>query len=690
MNATLAGRRFEDEWLVRVLSSRGALRDEDAVRLRSEGHPYVSEALLREGLLSGEGLELALRESYGLVLVSPRREDVEKLALGLVPEPLCRRRRLLPLRADEGSIEVAMANPLDEEALVDVRGVTGRNPVPLYCLPGVLTELTDALHDPDGAVFDLLEKMGEGDAVELVSPVRADAVHDQDDIRAPVIRLVNMLIVNAMRRRASDIHIEHIESASVVRYRIDGVLHNAITLPLRLAAGAVVARLKIMANLDIADHLRPQDGRAELLVGGRDLSLRVSTLPTQFGEKAVVRILDRRAAQVSLADLGFQPEQAAKLERQLAPAQGLVIVTGPTGGGKTTTLYSLLNIVRQEGINIVTIEDPVEYRLEGINQVQVQEKQGLGFAQALRSVLRQDPDVIMVGEIRDRDTAEVAIQAAMTGHLVLCTLHANDATAAITRLADMGIEPFKIGSVVTAITAQRLVRRLCVECRKPVPGAPHFQPGRCKCCGFTGYRGRLGLLELFLPDQALRARISAGAPDAELRAQAVKRGALHELGADALGHMMEGHITLEQATPYLKEQSPPAQRPEVRGTRIILAEDEPASRSLLAAALGREGYDVIEVADGNQALDAAAGGADLLLTDLHMPVMDGRELIRRVRAEAGLVGLPVIMLTADQDDSKQQEALEAGADDFLVKPVKPALLAARVKAALRRAAKVPS
>jgi type IV pilus assembly protein PilB len=687
---TVIERRFQDEWIVRTMTALPGVGAETVLRLRREGHAFLSEALLRAGLLSTGDLSRALFQSYGIAYAEPRREDVDKLAAALLPEAFCRRRRLIPLSLKEDVLQVAMANPLDDEALADVRGLTGRAPAVSYCPPGILDKLLDAVYDPDSAVLALLEKVGDGTDVEMIG--EAAGMEDRaQDVRAPVVSLVNSLISNAVRRKASGVHIEHEEDAASVRYRIDGVLRHVMSIPRRRIAGAVIARLKIMAELDIADHMRPQDGRAALRVGGHDIGLRISTLPTQYGEKAVIRLLDRRSAEVPLAALGFPPEQADGLRALTRAAQGLVIVTGPTGSGKTTTLYSLLNLLRGEEVNIVTIEDPVEYSLEGINQVQIHEKQGLTFAAALRSVLRQDPDVIMIGEIRDRETAEIALQAAMTGHLVLATLHANDTLSAVTRLVDMGVDAYKIGPALLAVTAQRLVRRLCPLCRRRDETTPYYKAAGCEKCGFTGYTGRLSLLEMLAPDAELRSRVSAGGREDDLRGKAAARGVLHELSADILWHLTQGDTTLEEALPYFNASAAPAAaapeapRPEaIPRPRILIVEDDPSTRMLLRAALTKGGCAVTEASDGGEALGLfAREGADLIVTDLQMPVLDGRELIRRLRGGAD-GGPPVIVLTSDMDERSQQETLEAGADDYVAKPVKPALLLARVNAALRR------
>jgi len=544
----------------------------------------------------------------------------------------------------------------------------------------------------------------------------------EEKVQVPVIKLADAIIVNAVRMGSSDIHIEHDEKESHVRYRIDGILKNIMDLPRHIAVGPLVARIKIMADLDIAQHRRPQDGRAKLLVGMQEVGLRVSILPTSFGEKVVMRILENRTAEVLLEKLGFEPTVASRMEMALQAAQGIFLVTGPTGSGKTTTLYSLINRLRSEDINIVTVEDPIEYKLEGINQVQVQEKQGLGFATVLRSVLRQDPDIILVGEIRDQETAAIAFQAAMTGHLVLSTLHTNDSVSSIIRLADMGVERFKIAPGLIAITAQRLVRRLCPACKEPVKApeadsalagafarqglkAEYHKSVGCAKCDFNGFKGRLPLLEFLEITPELKERISAGAGETELRETALERGALRTMLVDALWHVSRGDTTLEEIQPYVqlvpearaaaKKRAPAPAPPTVQSPaepvvraasdRILVVDDDTVSRSILRKILQNKGYAVEEAEDGIQALDKIAQDPpDLLLLDLHMPNMDGHGVIRALRQSLGMLALPIIILTADADEKSQEESLNLGADDYIIKPIKPLLVLARIDAAFRR------
>ncbi|MBV9080387.1 MAG: type II/IV secretion system protein, partial [Elusimicrobia bacterium] len=559
--------RFEDEWLTKVLQHFPQVTPDVLEAFREKCVQYLSQALVQNHLVSEEPLGQTVEAVFHVGYVNHRSGQIDKNVFNLFNERLCRRYLFVPLRTIAGQIEIATANPMDRAMLADIEMACGMRPVPFFCIPERVECLIWQFYNPKGAMQDLLLRFDRHQAVEVVSTF--EHVGPAPEGRAPVVQLLDAIIEKAVRMKASDIHIEHDETSSLVRYRIDGSLRNIRLLPQNVAKGSLVSRIKIMADLDITVHHRPQDGRAKIRVGADDIGLRVSTLPTKYGEKAVIRILDRRAAEVPFERLGFNPKLAARIEALLKLSQGLLLVTGPTGSGKTTSLYSMLNKVKSDRTNIVTIEDPIEYRLEGINQVQVNDRQGLGFANVLRSVLRQDPDVIMVGEIRDRETADVAFQAAMTGHFVFTTVHANDTISSFSRLVDMGVERYKIGPGLLAVTAQRLVRRLCSACKKPVTAADvdcglvafiksqgfdtteYFRPTGCRDCGFTGYSGRLALLEFLEVRQQLRDQISTGVDEAALRESAIRSGLLATLTQDALWHLTRGETSVAEIAPYI-------------------------------------------------------------------------------------------------------------------------------------------
>jgi len=382
-------------------------------------------------------------------------------------------------------------------------------------------------------------------------PAVEDLLASTDD--APVIRMINALLTQALREGASDIHIEPFEQISVVRFRIDGTLRDLVE-PARALHGAIVSRLKIMAQLDIAEKRLPQDGRIALRVAGKPVDVRVSTIPTGHGERVVLRLLDKQAGRLDLTQLGMDAATLAHMDRLIKEPHGIVLVTGPTGSGKTTTLYAALSRLDTAALNIMTVEDPIEYDLDGISQTPINARIDMSFARALRTILRQDPDVVMIGEIRDLETAQIAVQASLTGHLVFATLHTNDAVSAVTRLVDMGVEPFLLASSLIGVGAQRLVRRLCLECRKPVlhEGKSYYAAVGCAACNRSGYRGRTGIYELLSVDDELRRLIHDRAAEQVLRAHVVARG-MRSLRDDAMRWAAAGVISLEEAVRVTRE-----------------------------------------------------------------------------------------------------------------------------------------
>ena len=711
--------RFKDEWLVAALSSLPAVGPVKIAELRVEKVPLICESIISKGLVGPAEIAQCVRSRFNIDTELSLPAAIDRLTLSLVPEKYCREHSVVPLLATEGFVDVAMANPLDSAAISDVESLTGRTARPKFAFPGTLSVCLEKIFNQDKLIFDLLEKIGPAEEVEVVG--HSAAVEVGEDVRTPVIRLVNSILVQAVHKKASDIHIEHEELTSHVRYRVDGELQAGWSLPRTLASGAVVARIKIMANLDVTNHMRPQDGRAKLKIGVIEIGLRVSTLPTAFGEKVVLRILDKRAAEVPFEKLGFTPEVVRGLEACMQSPQGIILVTGPTGSGKTTSLYSMLSKRRGVSTNIVTIEDPIEYKLEGINQVQVNEKQGLNFPGVLRSVLRQDPDVIMIGEIRDKETADIAFQAAMTGHLVFSTLHTTDTLSTLSRLLDMGVERYKIAPGLLAITAQRLLRRLCPACRQEFPagqmsdplagameaaGLPArlWKPVGCTTCAGSGYMGRISIIELLTFTQELKDLINSGASEADIRASALSTGNLRTMMRDLLGHLTDGDVDLAEATPYLSLQplktkepsaipiaaaTPAASAPKPGKLTVMIVDDDDVMRLLARTGLRDQGYEFVEASDGAEALEQLTKTKpDLLLLDLKMPRLGGMEVIRGVRDGLGMRDLPIVVLTAEKDDVSQELALTLGADDYIPKPFKAGIVSARINAALRRAGKL--
>ncbi len=529
------------ELLVREkLISLQQLRSAQEEQRRTGGN--LGYALAKLGYLSDSEMTNFLSAQYKVPAVNLDEYEVDPEVLKLVPKEVAEKHKIVPLSRAGSSLIVAMSDPTNLHAIDDIKFLTALNVEPVVASETAIMATLDRYYNAGPSYDEVMAGFEEGEIAfgseeEEVNVLELEKASED----APVVRLVNMILLNAIKKGASDIHVEPYEKKLRVRYRIDGVLLEEMSPPLKLKS-ALVSRLKIMSSLDIAERRLPQDGRIKLKLGkDREMDFRVSVLPTIWGEKVVLRLLDKGNLQLDMTKLGFDPGPLADFKWAIGQPWGMVLVTGPTGSGKTTTLYSALSELNRTDSNISTAEDPVEYNLPGINQVQMHEEIGLNFAMALRSFLRQDPDIIMVGEIRDFETAEIAVKAALTGHLVLSTLHTNDAPSTISRLLNMGVEPFLITASVNLVLAQRLARRVCSGCAEPVAADPKvladlgFTPeqmasaklmkGRgCKTCNNSGYKGRVALYEVMRFTDNLREMVLQGASTAELKAAAIKQG----------------------------------------------------------------------------------------------------------------------------------------------------------------------
>jgi type IV pilus assembly protein PilB len=500
---------------------------------KSLGRVLIDMELVSEGHLVS-----TLASHLGLEYVDLDEYPVDNSAAALISDSLARRYQALPIGWNDGRLIVAMADPSNVFAVDDIRTITGAEVRTVVATRPAILATIDKYHRLDSEAEDISAQA----ASEFAEEEDLSAVHQVVE-DAPIVKLVNMLITQAVADRASDIHIEPSEHDVRVRYRIDGVLHEVMRPPKTIQSG-IISRLKIMADINIAERRVPQDGRVSVTVSGKQVDLRVATLPTVFGEKIVMRILDKSNALLRLSDLGFLPASMERFEQSYRKPYGTILVTGPTGSGKSTTLYATLNILNEESRNIITVEDPVEYRLPGINQVQVNNKAGLTFAGALRSILRSDPDIVLVGEIRDKETATIAVEAALTGHLVLSTLHTNDAATTPTRLVEMGVEPFLVASALDCIVAQRLARRLCDRCKegyRPQVGeltaagwdtseldeVPEiFRPVGCGVCSQTGYYGRFAIHEVLNISEEVERMIVEREHSEDMKKMAIAQGML--------------------------------------------------------------------------------------------------------------------------------------------------------------------
>lgn len=536
---------------------------------RSSGK-RLAYSLTKLGILAERELSDFLSRQYGVPPISLDEYEIDEETLALVPKEVALKHLCIPVQKAGGSLIVAMSDPTNIYAIDDLKFLTGLNIEPVVSTDTAIEAAIERSYAEEEQVRDYSEVLGnmELDEIDVAEAGGDDfdAVDSENEAgQAPVVKLCNLILINAINKGASDIHVEPYEKGYRVRYRIDGVLQHEMNPPLKLR-NAITSRFKIMANLDIAERRLPQDGRIKIrMSGGREMDFRVSTLPCLFGEKIVLRLLDKENLQLDMTKLGFESKPLADFKSSIHKPYGMCLVTGPTGSGKTTTLYSALSELNNDDVNISTAEDPVEFNLEGINQCQMHDDIGLNFAAALRSFLRQDPDIIMVGEIRDFETAEISVKAALTGHLVLSTLHTNDAPSTVNRLLNMGVEPFLVTASVNMIVAQRLARKICGDCKVEDPeksvealvdaGMSQKEAKECKVmkgkgcntCGDTGHKGRVALYEVMVLTPSVKDLILQGASTTELKEEAI-RGGMATLRRAGLNKIIEGVTTLKEVT----------------------------------------------------------------------------------------------------------------------------------------------
>lgn len=549
------------ELLVRsnLISNQQLRKAQDETRKNGKRLGYN---LTKLGYIKEEDLADFLSKQYGVPSINLDEFDIEDAVIELVPKDVAQKHQVIPVNRSGATLTVAMTDPSNIMAVDDLKFLTGYNIQVVVAPEASINESFEKYYEQQEAFDDFLEGFDD-QGIEFVEETDDGELDATDAEAAPVVKLVNLILTDAVKKNCSDIHIEPYEKSFRIRFRIDGVLYEVMKPPLKLK-NAITSRLKIMSQLDIAERRLPQDGRIKLKMGGKkEMDYRVSVLPTLFGEKVVLRLLDKSNLQLDMTKLGFEEKALEDFQDSIHKPFGMVLVTGPTGSGKTTTLYSALAELNKVGENISTAEDPVEFNLAGINQVQMHEDIGLNFAAALRSFLRQDPDIIMVGEIRDFETAEIAVKAALTGHLVLSTLHTNDAPSTVNRLLNMGVEPFLVSSSVNCILAQRLARRICGECKEPDKSVPPqtlidagmapevansvqlFKGKGCSKCSDTGYKGRVAVYEVMPVREELKEFILNGASTAELKREAMRLG-MKSMRQSALTKMEAGETTLEE------------------------------------------------------------------------------------------------------------------------------------------------
>ncbi|MDZ7696825.1 MAG: ATPase, T2SS/T4P/T4SS family [Deltaproteobacteria bacterium] len=716
---------------------KGGLIDEEtltkALELQKTQKRRLGQVLVDMGvadeIIIAKTLAKQMKIPYGRL----KGQQIAKRVIDLVSPELAENHLVIPIKKREKSLLVAMADPLDLHAVNDLRFFT-QLPIDVAVAP--VSDILDAIerHYPKE---DLKRHLDTGPSVD--GDIEIVRQKDPDEKEAhellvltempPIVRFTNSILADAIKMKASDIHIEPQKTSILIRYRVDGVLREIMRAEKHIHAG-VVSRIKIISNLDIAIKRKPQDGKAQVKQGGKTYDLRVSTLPTSYGEKVTIRILDPVTAALNPEDLGFSDKDLKKLLNAIKRPQGIILVTGPTGSGKSSTLYACLNRLKAPEVNIVTVEDPVEFDVAGINQVQINPASGIDFAAGLRSILRQDPDIVMVGEIRDSETAVTAFQAAQTGHLVLSTLHTNDAPSAVIRLMDLGIDPFLISASLVAVLGQRLVRKICPECNtlESISGEqmeairPYIPSGTevtfwkgagCETCQFSGYLGRMGLFEVLMLTPALQRLISPGLSAVRLKEAAENEG-FQIMAADGIAKAIQGLTTVDEvfraAPPEAKrrksakhheesqeegEEEPESEAPyfsepsaavsSATPKRILVVDDSAVIRKAVSHQLEAEGYLVITASDGLEALKTASKEKpDLILLDYLMPKMDGLAAMKKLKSQLATRFIPIIMLTAKDEIESEVEAIQSGADDYLTKPFSPKRLQARIDRLLKR------
>jgi type IV pilus assembly protein PilB len=728
------------ELLVRagLVDSSGLSR---AIEVQSKGHVSLGRALADLGLADENAVSAAIAQGLRIECLGAELPEIAPELEVLLPMKFCQTHFVVPLSMQGNSLRLGMADPLDYPTIQDAMFRTSKEVVPVAASQTSIVTLLNRFPSevqPEETYDSLTGAVPEGEIVAVVDAEEAinAAKLAKDTNLAPVVRLVNLMLSSAAKEGASDIHVEPKERGLLVRMRVDGILHDVFRIPKHLK-DATISRLKIISGMDISDRRRPQDGRSQLRFEGKRIDLRVSTLPTQYGEKVVIRLLDQKRAQMTMDQLDLTAENLRVLQSLLLRPQGMILVTGPTGSGKSSTLYTSLNWVKSAANNIITIEDPIEYQLDGVNQVQINTKAGVTFASGLRSILRQDPNIIFVGEIRDQETANIALQAAQTGHLLLSTLHTNDAPATVSRLLDLGMEPFLIASALIGILAQRLVRRTCLFCavsqapsadvvdklggldRLPVEGKWLVGPG-CEECGQSGFKGRLAIHELLVVNDELRELINRRAPEHEIR-RAARTFGMRTLIEDGIAKAAQGLTTLEAVLTVVKcddgaatgetedttphdhastsrekaaktaDESAPvvAESQGVEGSkkkeRLLIVEDDRTTASVVKYFSELEGFEVVVAENGLIGLEAAKRELpQVIVTDCNMPIMDGVTMVKALRADAQTKDICILMLTAGNSVEDETRALAAGADDYIVKPVEPRRLVARIKTLLAR------
>ncbi|MEI6262618.1 MAG: ATPase, T2SS/T4P/T4SS family [Deltaproteobacteria bacterium] len=707
---------------------------EKALEIQKSQKKRIGQILMDMGIINDEMIAKALASQLKIPFLRLGNVQIPKEVIDLVPREMAENYLLLPVKVIRKQLIIAMANPLEFYAMDDLRFITKMD---IFVTVAPQNDILFAIHE-----FYPRQNLGKtlgpdvrfGENIEIVGQAKEKEHNVQDLLNLtelpPVVRFTNTVLAEAIKMKASDVHIEPQKDNVVIRYRIDGIMREIMQIDKQIHL-SLVSRIKIISNMDISIRRKPQDGRAQVKVGDSRYDLRISTLPASYGEKVTIRILNPNAGGMGITELGFSEKDLRHFMEAIVRPQGIILVTGPTGSGKSSTLYTVLKQLNSPKVNIVTVEDPVEFDIAGINQVQINPKAGVTFADGLRSILRQDPDIVMVGEIRDGETAKIAFQAAQTGHLVLSTLHTNDAPSAVTRLLDMGVDSFVIADSLLAVIGQRLVRGICKKCKIPDPLTPQifdqlefvintdrtkkfWKGAGCEACQYSGYMGRLGIFELLMITPTIKEILSRNVAAITIRKAADKEG-FSTLNMDGIAKAFMGLTTIEEvfrvAPPEyddaaqesldnaMKNREPvsvsdqyEAHKPEppssigsIRPDKILIVDDNLVVLKILKNILESENFMIVSATNGIEALKIAVQEKpDLIITDYIMPEMDGMALITKLKSQLTTRFIPVIMLTAKDEVDAEVEVINAGADDYLTKPVNPKRLIVRINRLLSR------
>jgi type IV pilus assembly protein PilB len=694
----------------------------------------LGRILIEMGVADDQTIAKTLAIQLRIPIIHLSEMDIPKEIVSLVPAELVENHLIMPVKeTKEGFLLVAMVNPLDLNAVDDLRFVTQKRISIAIAPEDDILRAIEKYYPKKDLERDLNSGPALDEGVEIIQRKEKEEkeLTDVQDIldlteRPPVVRLTNAVIADAIKMKASDIHIEPQKNEMVIRYRVDGMMKEIMKADKHIHA-SLVSRIKVVSNMDISIRRKPQDGKSQIKYNDKIYDLRISTIPATYGENVTIRILNPDTAKIKIEDLGISGRALDDFIDCLDKPQGIILVTGPTGSGKSSTLYACLNRLNNPTVNIITVEDPVEYDIKGVNQVQINPAAGITFAAGLRSILRQDPDIVMVGEIRDNETASIACQAAQTGHLVLSTLHTNDAPSTITRLMDLGMEPFLIASSLVAIIGQRLVRKICDNCKAPNPLGPRimnrlkplarsnkdvvfWKGAGCEACNYSGYSGRLGIFEVLTITPAVRDAISGKISTDGIRKIAEGEG-YQPMSMDGIVKAVQGLTTIEEifrvappefsgapeekiVQPAAPERTAFEEEPAevmssslsmARPHKMLVADDNEIMVKVISNILENEGYLVSVAGNGLEAYKRALQEKpDLIITDYLMPEMDGVTLIKKLRSQLATRYIPIIMLTAKDAEDAEAEVFNAGADEYLTKPVNPKKFLVRINKLLKK------